>query len=117
MANNGLKSFSLHASRASDDNAVRSLERERPARRFGIAAAEGAELDPETAARRHLMQAIKSDSVPEFSMPEVEAATGEFRALGTESLPFLGTKTVKFRQAYNKIPVYGSLVTVELGEA
>jgi Zn-dependent metalloprotease len=44
----------------------------------------------------------------------VNGVTPEFKSLSTETLPLTGTRTVKFRQTYNKIPVYGSLVTVEM---
>jgi Zn-dependent metalloprotease len=41
-------------------------------------------------------------------------ATSQFKTIGTETVPLTGTRTVKFRQTVNDIPVYGSLVTVEL---
>lgn len=73
-------------------------------------------LDSETVARGYLNEALASEALPEITAPVVDGSTSEFRSLGTESLPLTGTTTVKFRQQLNKIPVYGSLVTVELGE-
>jgi Zn-dependent metalloprotease len=40
--------------------------------------------------------------------------TSKFTTIGTETVPLTGTKTVKFRQTLHGIPVYGSLVTVEV---
>ena len=38
----------------------------------------------------------------------------QFKTIGTETIPLTNTRTVKFRQTVNDIPVYGSLVTVEI---
>jgi Zn-dependent metalloprotease len=73
-------------------------------------------LDPETAAYRYLQQALASNSVREFTSPKADGTTSEFKSLGTESIPLTETTTVKFRQMFHKIPVYGSLVTVELDD-
>lgn len=54
--------------------------------------------------------------MPEFSDPQLGAQTSEFLRLGTETVPLTNTRTVKFRQTVNKVPIYGSLVTVELDE-
>ena len=85
----------------------------------GIRARAGSDLatlDPETAALRHLEQAIAEPSIPQLTLPVVGDSESEFKSLGTETVALTGTKTVKFRQMLNKIPVYGSLVTVELDE-
>lgn len=113
---NGLQRFSFH----SDDNpdAARTLFRP-----VGlVAAARGAPAPPddptvlsaESAAQAYLRNALASTDLPTFTAPEVNGEPSEFKSLGTEKLPLTGTQTVKFRQTYNKIPVYGSLVTVEL---
>ncbi|HEV2762353.1 MAG TPA: M4 family metallopeptidase [Pyrinomonadaceae bacterium] len=74
-------------------------------------------LDAVTAARHYLKGALESPDLPSFSAPEVGGDRGEFKSLGgAEQQPLTGTQTVKFRQHYRKIPVYGSLVTVELDE-
>jgi Zn-dependent metalloprotease len=85
----------------------------------GIAGTAGhdlARLDPETAARHHLMQALEDDVVPELTTPKAEDVQAQFTRLGTEYVPLSGTQVVKFREAFNNIPVYGSLVSVELDE-
>ena len=75
---------------------------------------DGRALDPETAARRFLDQALASPAVPSLAAPVANGATSEFKTIGTETVPLTGTKTVKFRQTLHGIPVYGSLVTVEV---
>jgi len=54
------------------------------------------------------------ESVAALNAPEVNGTTSEFKTIGTETVPLTGTRTVKFRQAIGNIPIYGSLVTVEL---
>ena len=73
-------------------------------------------LDPETAASHHLHQALAEPAIPELATPVVGGVESEFKPLGTETVALTGTRTVKFRQMLNKIPIYGSLVTVELDE-
>jgi bacillolysin/neutral peptidase B len=73
-----------------------------------------AELDPETAAIRYLHQALASAAVPAFSAPKAAGVESGFRRLGTQPVPLTGTFVVKFRQTYDDIPVYGSLVSIEL---
>jgi Zn-dependent metalloprotease len=72
------------------------------------------QLDPETAALAHLDHALESDALKAFTRPHIETAASEFKSLGTSVSPHTGTTFVKLRQLFNKIPVYGSLVTVEL---
>ena len=116
---NGLRTFSLHAFDESSSGAIEQLQEERAA--YPRVAPEGAEserdLDPETAARRYLGQALASAAVPSFIAPVANGATSQFKTIGTETIPLTGTRTVKFRQTVNDIPVYGSLVTVELDSA
>ena len=54
-------------------------------------------------------------AVPSLTAPVANGTTSEFKTIGTETVPLTGTRTVKFRQTLHDIPVYGSLVTVELG--
>ncbi|HJP92156.1 MAG TPA: M4 family metallopeptidase [Pyrinomonadaceae bacterium] len=75
-----------------------------------------ANTDPETVARGYLQQSLASEAVPAFTTPQTDDGKSEFKSLGTETLPLTNTKTVKFRQTYNQIPIYSSLVTVELDE-
>ncbi|HEY7070146.1 MAG TPA: hypothetical protein VH479_08540, partial [Acidimicrobiales bacterium] len=113
---NGLKNFSVHAYDAASAPAVDQMRSEQAA--FLDFRPEGsqnlAELDPETAARRHLDQALASDAAPAFTAPEGAGAVSDFKAVSTETVPLTGTRTVKFRQTLNGVPVYGTLVTVEL---
>ena len=115
-ADNGLSNFSLHTFDESSSRTVAQLQEEQ-AERPGIRP-EGLvserDLDPEMAARRYLDQALASATVPSFNAPVANGVTSRFRTIGTETLPLTDTRTVKFRQTLNGIPVYGSLVTVEL---
>jgi Zn-dependent metalloprotease len=115
---NGLSTFSMHAFDESSSAMVddlRGAQETDPA--FGLAGTHDlSQLDPETAARRHLDQALASPAVPSLTAPEAHGAVSEFRSLGTETVPLTGTKIVKFRQMIDKIPLYGSLITVELDE-
>jgi len=111
---NGLMNFSLHAFDAPAAGAVEQLQREGP-RHGGIRSMQAApEVDPETAARRVLDQALVSAATPSLAAPIANGAPSEFKLIGTETVPLTGTRTVKFRQTLHGIPVYGSLVTVEL---
>ncbi len=112
----GLTGFLLDASEDSGKVAFATLAKSRPAFR-GIAAGAAFSLkkmDAETAALNHLDHALESDAVKKFVRPKIETAASEFKSLGSEAMPLTGTMLVKFRQHFNKIPVYGSLVTVEL---
>lgn len=115
MADNGMRSFALHVANADQVGIVAALARETTAMGFGAAAESPGDVDPETAARRHLANAVASSAAPAFTMSDVDDMTAEFRLLGTETLALTGTTSVKFRQVFNKVPVFGSLVTVELG--
>jgi Zn-dependent metalloprotease len=75
-----------------------------------------AQLDPESAARRIVEQALASDTLPSFTLPDTPKTDDEIKGLGVEAVPLTGTRVVKFRQYRNKIPVYSSLITVELDE-
>lgn len=112
---NGMRSFALHAADEKDTATFDALRNELPTFN-GFGPTGVVNLDPETAARQHLRQALASPSVPAFTTPEAVGVMSEFKSLGTETLPLTNTKTVKFRQTYHKIPVYGSLITVELDE-
>jgi Zn-dependent metalloprotease len=115
---NGLSAFSLHSNDRGSDKTMAALTKERdtsPRYSFGPGMT-AASLDPETVAQSYLQQALASDSAKSFAAPVVDKVESEFKSLGTEAIPLTGTTTVKFRQTLNKIPVYGSLVTVELDE-
>jgi Zn-dependent metalloprotease len=112
----GLTGFSIDVSEPVGRKAFAALTENRASfQGFAAGAALNVKkLDPETAARIYLNQALASDAVKRFSRPEIETGTSDFQSLGTEAIALTGTTMVKFRQTFNKIPVYGSLVTVEL---
>jgi Zn-dependent metalloprotease len=115
-ATSGLAGFSIDSSEVAGRTAFAALTKTRNAFRgfAGGAALNLKKLAPETAALNHLDHALESDSVKNFARPRVGTADSSFQSLGAEAIPLTGTTVVKFRQAFNKIPVYGSLVTVEL---
>lgn len=81
-------------------------------------------LSAEASALRYLEQALASPHAKSFVRPTLGASRpagpkpieAEFKSLGAEVAPLTGTAVVKFRQMFRKIPVYGSLVTVELDD-
>jgi Zn-dependent metalloprotease len=113
---NGLNTFSMHASSESAISMIRAVDSELAAQSHTRFAGGPtiADLDPETAAKRFLRQALASKSVRGFTVSKTAAPNVDFIGLGTETIPLTGTVTVKFRQTVNNIPIYGSLVTVEL---
>ncbi len=120
QSGNGLKDFSMHALDERSAPMFAKLTEERAsAPAFALIDAKTvAQVDPETIAKRYLQQALASKTVPALTAPKSPTGdASEFKSLGTETLPLTGTTTVKFRQTFNQIPVYGSLVTVELDDA
>lgn len=115
---NGLTAFSMHAEREGGAEMITAVGSEMEAHpQLGFAGGSTmAELDPENAAQRYLEQSLASNSVRSFTVPKSVAPDTDFKSLGTETIPLTGTVTVKFRQTLNKIPIYGSLVTIELGK-
>ena len=120
VAGNGMQRFAVHTEEKSAVRAKRALAPKPAAAAFGAAAAPAtaalSSQDPETAASAYLQRALKSDDMPAFADPQGKRSASEFLRLGTETVPLTNTRTVKFRQTVNKVPVYGSLVTVELDE-
>lgn len=117
---NGLKSFSMHSTDDASGPTMAALgaaEAAHPSFTFAAAAGGKVNVDPESVARVYLEQALGSPAVPQFTAPVADEVPSEFKSLGAESVPLTGTTVVKFRQNFSKIPVYGSLVTVELDEA
>lgn len=116
MENTGLRGFAIDVSEAAGRKKLTRLESapggaRRRALEVGV---DVKKLDPETAAKTHLDEALASDELAAFSRPRTESAESEFKSLGSEAVPLTGTVMVKFCQRFHKIPVYGSLVTVEL---
>ena len=72
-------------------------------------------MEPERAAQQLLLQnALASESCPASTPTEVDGGAAEFKSVGHRKLLLTNSQTVKFRQLYRKIPVYGSLITVEM---
>jgi Zn-dependent metalloprotease len=114
---NGMATFAMHAAVPAAKRTLAKVAKGIGASAANIIAADGLTgLDPETAARQHLDAALASNAVKKFSRPIMGATESEFKTLNTETVPLTGTTVVKFRQTFNKIPVYGSIVTVELDE-
>lgn len=120
LAGNGMHRFAVHSEDKVAAGAKRALAPKPTAAMRGAAASPAATSvsaqDPESAAYAYLQQALKSNDMPEFSDPQGKEAASEFLRLGTETVPLTNTRTVKYRQTVNKVPIYGSLVTVELDE-
>src|SRR4051794_12823874 len=115
---NGMKTFAIHSADAAAAPLMAKMHDERghmPS--FAAATASLPNVDPETAATRYLHQALGSKALPAFVAPLASGNVSEFKSLGTVTVPLTGTKVVKYRQTYAGIPVYGSLVSVELDDA
>jgi Zn-dependent metalloprotease len=112
--------FAVHTQSQANKAVTRALAAKpaRGARRSAAptATAPPEKLDPESAAYEYLQRALKSDDMPAFSDPQGSGSTSEFQRLGTETVALTNTRTVKYRQTVNKVPIYGSLVTVELDQ-
>jgi Zn-dependent metalloprotease len=114
---NGLTRFNMHAFDKKSERMFAALDSERRGfAGFAAAATDVTAMDPESAARLYLKQALQSDSVPGLTAPVADRVESEYRSLGTERIPLTGTTMVKFRQHLNKIPIYGSLTAVEVDE-
>ncbi len=113
---NGLTGFSLDVQQPLGTRAFSASSQGAKRSRGFAAAAVGsfAALDSVSAALAHLDHALGNPAVKSFARPNIDGAESEFASLGAEAQPLTGTMIVKFRQTFQKIPVYGSLVTVEL---
>jgi Zn-dependent metalloprotease len=108
---NGLRTFALHAEEGPGGGISSGSFFAAAA---AIPSAPLADMSAETAALHYLQQSLASEAVPQFTAAEVSGTPAEFKCLGVETVPLTDTQIVKFRQYYRKIPVYGTLVTVEL---
>jgi Zn-dependent metalloprotease len=109
--------MALHVTEEHGLRAFKALKADRPAAStFAIEASLPKNLDPEGAAKRILDHAFASAAMPSLTAPKVDKVESEFRSLGVETVPLTGTKIVKFRQQIKGIPVFGSLVSVELDD-
>ncbi|HEX2366489.1 MAG TPA: M4 family metallopeptidase [Bradyrhizobium sp.] len=107
----------MHITEDAGRRTFAELKAERPTTSaFSLTAAQPQNLDPESAAKRILEHALASDTMPSLTAPKVDGDESTFKSLGVETVPLTGTKVVKFRQQVKGIPVYGSLISVELGD-
>lgn len=113
----GFKAFSMHITEDAGRRTFAELKADRPSSgAFSLTATQPQNLDPESAAKRILEHALASETMPSFTAPRVGDDESTFKSLGVETVPLTGTKVVKFRQQVKGIPVYGSLISVELGD-
>lgn len=113
MTENGLETFAMHGDDARFRSTIDAMNLEVEAAASNTPVTNVEEVDPETAARRYLAALLAESLAPS---PATAAATpaADYQVLRTETVALTGTKVVKFAQHYHHIPVYGSLVTVEL---
>ena len=109
----GFQVMAMHVTEKRGRRAFDALRADRPtSNTFALAESLPKNLDPESAAKRILAHAFASDAMP--SLVDDEKST--FRSLGVETVPLTGTTIVKFRQQIEGIPVFASLVSVELDD-
>jgi Zn-dependent metalloprotease len=114
----GFTTVAIHSTDSQGKTTFEKLEAERSSHEaFSMASAQPERLDPESAAKRILRQALDSPAMPGLTAPTVDDTKSEFKSLGVTTMPLTGTNIVKFRQYVKGVPVYGSLVSVELGDA
>ena len=113
----GFQVLAMHVTEERDRRAFEALRADRPASNtFALAESLPKNLDPESAAKRILAHAFASRAMPSLNAPRVHDEECDFRSLGVETVPLTGTTVVKFRQQIKGIPVFGSLVSVELDD-
>jgi hypothetical protein len=113
MSGSGLRTSAFH--RRDQPKLAEDLSKEVwAALRGDEARFDPAALSPESAAWLYLERALTTPALPTLTADELAAQRPEFELTGGEKLPLTGTQTVRFRQHYGKVPVYGSFVSVEL---
>jgi Zn-dependent metalloprotease len=111
----GFKALAMHITEENCRSTFAALKADRPAASvFSHPACQPGKLDAESAAKRILEHAFASKAMPSLNVPRIDGTDSNFKSLGVETVPLTGTKVVKFRQQVKGIPVFGSLVTVEL---
>lgn len=113
----GFKTLAMHVTEETGRRAFNALRAERPRfAAFALESSQPSRLDPESAAKRILQHALASPVLPSLTAPKVGDTESEFKSLGVETVPLTGTNVVKFRQQVQGVPIYGSLVSVELDD-
>ncbi len=114
----GFQVMAMHVTEERGRRAFAALKADRAASNtFALAESLPGNLDPESAAKRILAHAFASRAMPSLTAPMVDDEESNFRSLGVETVPLTGTIVVKFRQQIRGIPVFASLVSVELDGA
>jgi len=113
MPTNGLTTFSMHRSETARESTLATINEGVEQTAEVRSSLVPADLDPVSAARRYLNEMIASPAVPSLTADEPQV---EFRVVDTQKLAVTGATAVKFAQYFDRIPVYGSLVTIELDE-
>ncbi len=114
LRNNGLRTFAFHRDQNAGSPAIASAMAPSVLGATGEAGGDPADMAPEKAARLLLQNALASDRLPGFISADLQGGVAEFKPIGHRNLLLTNSQTVKFRQLYRKIPVYGSLVTIEM---
>jgi Zn-dependent metalloprotease len=114
LRNNGLRTFAFHRDESAGSAAIATAMAPRVLSATGEPGGDPADMAPEKAALLLLLNALGSDQLPGFSAADLQGGVAEFSPVGHRNLLLTNSQTVKFRQIYRKIPVYGSLVTVEM---
>ena len=114
MPDNGLRAYGFHADE--DSAKARAIQPPRAAEELSKAtsSADSADRALEKVAHQYLSNAFESDELPSLTLAGLEERTPQFSAVAIDDSPIKETQTVKFLQSLNGIPVYGSLVTVEV---
>jgi Zn-dependent metalloprotease len=111
------KCLAMHVTEAKGRHIFQALRAERSTSAAeSLTVTQPQNVDPESAAKRILAHALESNTAAELTAPTVGGTESTFKSLGVETVPLTGTTIVKFRQQLRGIPVYGSLVSVELDE-
>src|SRR6476469_5261558 len=116
-ATGGFKVLAMHVTEDQGRRTFEALREDRPAvSAFALRESQPENLDPESAAKCILAHALASQAMPSLTAPKVDGDESDFKSLGVETVPLTGTIVVKFRQQVKGIPVFGSLVSVELDD-
>lgn len=113
----GFTAMAIHVTETEGAATFAALQAERTGQAaFALEATQPEKLDPESAAKRILAQALASNTMPNLTAPKAGGTETDFKSLGVETVPLTGTTFVKFRQQVHGIPIYGSLISVELDD-
>jgi Zn-dependent metalloprotease len=113
----GFEVLAMHVTEKGSRRAFEALKADRSASNtFALKESLPKNLDPESAAKRILAHAFASRAMPSLTAPKINEEESDFRSLGVETVSLTGTRVVKFRQQIKGIPVFASLVSVELDD-